>query len=136
MPASFGLRATAILLDYILTLLVFVLFIFLTLIFRNLLPKIANLISIVGYVATVGFILWNRIFLCVKEGQSIGQRLVGIKIILNDGSAPGYRTIALRHLIGYPLSLFCAGLGFLWMIIEPKQRGWHDKLAGTLVIKS
>lgn len=135
-PASFGLRASAILIDYILTLLIFGLFILLTLIFRSLLPSMINVISIIGNLATVAFILWNRIFLCVKEGQSIGQKLVGIKIINKDGSAPGYRTIALRHLVGYPLSLFCAGLGFLWMIIDPKQRGWHDKLAGTVVVKS
>jgi uncharacterized RDD family membrane protein YckC len=134
-PASFGLRATAILIDYILTLVVFGLFLLLTSIFRNLLPSIANLFSIIGYLATIGFIVWNRIFLCVKEGQSLGQKLVGIKIINKDGSAPGYRTIALRHLVGYPLSFFCAGLGFLWMIIDPKQRGWHDKLAGTLIVK-
>ncbi len=134
-PASFGLRATAILIDYILTLLVFALFVLLTAIFRNLLPSMANLISMVGFIVTVVFILWNRIFLCVKEGQSLGQKMVGIKIIHNDGSAPGYRTIALRHLIGYPLSLICVGLGFLWMIIDSKQRGWHDNLAGTLIVK-
>lgn len=135
-PASIGLRASAILIDYILTLLVFGLFILLTLIFRSLFPALINVISMIGNLATVAFILWNRIFLCVKEGQSIGQKLVGIKIINTDGSAPGYRTIALRHLVGYPLSLFCAGLGFLWMIIDPKQRGWHDKLAGTIIVKS
>ena len=134
-PANFGLRATAILIDYILTLLVFAFFLVLTSICRSLVPSIANLISIVGYIATISFIVWNRIFLCVKEGQSIGQKLVGIKIINQDGSAPGYRTILLRHLVGYPLSFFCAGLGFLWMIIDPKQRGWHDKLSNTLVVK-
>ncbi|MEK6734314.1 MAG: RDD family protein [Pseudomonadota bacterium] len=26
-------------------------------------------------------------------------------------------------------------LGYLWIVFDPKKQGWHDKLAGTLVIK-
>lgn len=135
-PANFGLRAAAFLVDYILTLLILGVAISLALIFKNLFSTLSNWIINLGYLAAIGFIVWNWGYLNVRDGQRIGQRLVGIKTVCADGRLLGYRNIVLRHLIGYPLSLLCVGLGFLWMVIDPKQRGWHDKLAGTLIVKS
>ncbi len=135
-PASLGLRAAAFLVDYILTLLILGVAISLAMIFKNAFPSVASWIINLGYVAMLGFVVWNWGYLNVRDGQRIGQRLVGVKITCADGSVLGYRTIVLRHLLGYPLSLLCVGLGFLWIILDPKQRGWHDKLAGTLVVKS
>jgi uncharacterized RDD family membrane protein YckC len=28
------------------------------------------------------------------------------------------------------------GLGLIWVAFDPKKQGWHDKLAGTVVIRS
>ena len=135
-PANFGLRAAAFLVDYILTLLILGVAISLALIFKNLFPTLSTWIVNLGYLAAIGFVVWNWGYLNVRDGQRIGQRLVGIKTICADGGVLGYRNIVLRHLVGYPLSLLCVGLGFLWMVVDPKQRGWHDKLAGTLIVKS
>ncbi|HEX4951717.1 MAG TPA: RDD family protein [Blastocatellia bacterium] len=135
-PASLGLRAAAFLVDYILTLLILGVAISIAMIFKSGFPTVANWIVNLGYLAVAGFIIWNWGILTVRDGQRVGQRLVGIRIIRADGGYLGYRTILLRHLLGYPLSLLCLGLGFLWIIIDPKQRGWHDKLAGTLVVRN
>ena len=35
----------------------------------------------------------------------------------------------------YYLSLMPVGLGFFWIGFDAKKQGWHDKLAGTVVIK-
>jgi uncharacterized RDD family membrane protein YckC len=37
--------------------------------------------------------------------------------------------------LGYYVSLFAFGLGFLWVAFDPRKQGWHDKLAGTVVIR-
>ncbi len=37
--------------------------------------------------------------------------------------------------IGYFVSLIPFGLGFLWIAFDSRKQGWHDKMAGTLVIK-
>ncbi len=37
--------------------------------------------------------------------------------------------------LGYYLSILGLGLGFLWIIWDKRKQGWHDKLAGTLVIR-
>ncbi len=135
-PASLGLRAAALLVDYILTLLILGVAISVAMIFKGAFPTVANWIINLGYAAAIGFVFYNWGYLNVRDGQRIGQRLVGVKTICADGSVLGYRTIAIRHLLGYPLSLLCLGLGFLWIIVDSKQRGWHDKLAGTLIVKS
>ncbi len=38
--------------------------------------------------------------------------------------------------LGYFVSIIPFGLGLLWVAFDPKKQGWHDKLAGTVVIRS
>lgn len=35
----------------------------------------------------------------------------------------------------FPAVGFVGLLGFLWMIWDPRKQGWHDKIAGTYVVK-
>ena len=37
--------------------------------------------------------------------------------------------------LGYFVSIIPFGLGLLWVAFDPKKQGWHDKLAGTVVIR-
>ncbi len=37
--------------------------------------------------------------------------------------------------LGYYLSILGLGLGFFWIMWDKRKQGWHDKLAGTLVIR-
>ena len=37
--------------------------------------------------------------------------------------------------LGYFVSLLPLGMGFLWIAFDSRKQGWHDKIAGTLVIK-
>jgi uncharacterized RDD family membrane protein YckC len=47
---------------------------------------------------------------------------------------------SLRQMIGryfaYFVSTLPFGLGFLWIAFDRKKQGWHDKLAGTVVVKA
>jgi len=38
--------------------------------------------------------------------------------------------------LGYFVSTIPLGLGLIWVAFDPKKQGWHDKLAGTVVIRS
>lgn len=135
--ASIGLRCSAFLLDYILTMIVPAITVLIAVsVKRRLgLSGAANTILLVGYAATTALILFNNIYLCKRDGQSFGKRFIGIRIVRADGSHPGYRTAIIRHLIGIPLSALCGGLGLCWALWDARQQGWHDKLAGTLVVK-
>jgi len=36
---------------------------------------------------------------------------------------------------GYYVSGLILALGFIWIAFDKRKQGWHDKLAGTLVIR-
>ncbi|MGA7985503.1 MAG: RDD family protein [Burkholderiales bacterium] len=36
--------------------------------------------------------------------------------------------------LGYFVSIVPLGLGFLWIAFDRKKRGWHDLIAGTVVV--
>ena len=36
---------------------------------------------------------------------------------------------------GYFVSTIPFGLGLLWVAFDPKKQAWHDKIAGTVVIR-
>ena len=78
--------------------------------------------SIVYY---IGF--WSN------DGQTMGKTVVGLKVIRTDGSRLSVGRALLRY-IGYIINAFLFSIGFLWAAFDPKRQGWHDKLAGTLVV--
>ena len=49
--------------------------------------------------------------------------------------APATSGQYLLRYLGYYISLIPFGLGFLWVGIDPRKQGWHDKIASTVVIK-
>jgi uncharacterized RDD family membrane protein YckC len=39
-----------------------------------------------------------------------------------------------RALGGF-LSLIAAGLGFIWVAFDDEKQAWHDKIAGTTIVR-
>jgi uncharacterized RDD family membrane protein YckC len=67
-------------------------------------------------------------------GQTLGMRAVKLRIVRErDGGAIGFGVSLLRFW-GWILSVFLFGLGFLWIAFDTRKRGWHDRIAGTIVI--
>jgi uncharacterized RDD family membrane protein YckC len=81
------------------------------------------------------FLVFNFIFLAGRTGQTVGKRLIGIRIITVDQRRATTKQIVMRHILGYPLSMAVFTLGFLWLLWDRRQQGWHDKMAGTLVVR-
>jgi uncharacterized RDD family membrane protein YckC len=50
------------------------------------------------------------------------------------GQAPTTRQDLIRY-FGYLLSVMPLGLGYLWVAFDPRKQGFHDKLAGTVVVR-
>jgi uncharacterized RDD family membrane protein YckC len=42
---------------------------------------------------------------------------------------------ALGRYLSYFLSVLGLFVGYLWVGFDPKKQGWHDHLAGTVVIR-
>ena len=59
-----------------------------------------------------------------------------IKVVLKDtGEVPGYTKAFLRELVGKFVSSLVLGLGYFSVLWDKDKQGWHDKMAGTVVIK-
>ncbi|RTE86357.1 MULTISPECIES: RDD family protein [Gammaproteobacteria] len=43
---------------------------------------------------------------------------------------------AVARYFAYIVSILSFGLGFIWVGIDHKKRGWHDMLVGTVVIRN
>lgn len=72
-------------------------------------------------------------FICASTP---GKMAISAKIVdAATGQRPKPRQFILRYL-GYYLSALPLGLGFLWVAIDSRKQGWHDKLAGTVVIRT
>ena len=94
-------------------------------------------LSIWGVLAfgVVGFVLGGSAFVAFwgLVGQTPGMRLLSIRLDVAGSREVGFRR-ALKRLLAVPLALLPAALGFLAILVSPERRGWHDKIAGTMVV--
>ena len=61
---------------------------------------------------------------------------MAVKAIIVDfktGNAPTIKQSIIRY-FGYMVSMIPLCLGFIWVCWDNKKQGWHDKMAGTVVI--
>lgn len=69
-------------------------------------------------------------------GQTIGNRVCGIRIADVDSGGPiPYSRALIRHLMSY-VSALPIVLGYLWMLWQPQKQTWHDMVARTLVVRT
>lgn len=63
-----------------------------------------------------------------------GKMAISAQIVdAKTGEKPTLQQYIVRY-IGYFVALIPLGLGILWVAWDKKKQGWHDKLAGTVVI--
>lgn len=134
--AGFGLRYGAWMFDFLITLIAIMVFTFAVTAAsrRSVVGSNSDLLIVAGL--TLLLFVLNFVVLAGTGGQTAGMRILGIYIIRVDGRPFSLKQAAVRHLLGYPLSTAAFFLGFLWMLWDPQQQGWHDKLAGTIVVMS
>jgi uncharacterized RDD family membrane protein YckC len=98
--------------------------------------------SALGQSATVGAIIIVTIFYGVfylwllSKGMTPGKWLLDDRVVEKiRGDYPGFWKMFLREVIGKFISGLFLGLGYLWAIWDKDNQAWHDKIAGTVVIK-
>ncbi len=83
---------------------------------------------------TISLLLAYLIGLWTWRGTTIGNIVFGLKIVRTDGQ-PLTLGVAIVRALASLLSLAVMGLGFFWIIWDPEKQAWHDKIAGTLVVR-
>jgi uncharacterized RDD family membrane protein YckC len=65
-----------------------------------------------------------------------GKIAIGARIVdAETGGKPSTWQLIIRYL-GYYVSTIPLFVGLIWVAFDPRKQGWHDKLAGTVVVRS
>lgn len=72
----------------------------------------------------------------INRQATPGKMAISTKIVdAVSGNAPTNGQMIGRY-FAYFISTIPLCLGFLWITFDRKKQGWHDKLAGTVVVRS
>ena len=74
----------------------------------------------------IGFWTW--------KGTTVGGIICQLRVVRVDGEPVRFIDAVVRGLSSI-LSLAVLGLGGLWILKDPERQAWHDKVAGTYVVK-
>ncbi len=61
--------------------------------------------------------------------------LVSAKIVDAKTGQPASTGQLIGRYFAYIVSTLPLMLGFIWIAFDPRKQGWHDKLAGTIVVR-
>lgn len=121
--AGFMIRMGALFLDIVLVGI-------LCAMFSNFLPRMYHFTPAHFLIplAIYGAVMWKL------RGTTIGGIVCGLKVVRVDNREIDWPTAVVRSLSCF-LSMAVAGLGFIWMLIDDDRQTWHDKIAGTTVVR-
>ena len=74
----------------------------------------------------VGFWTW--------KGTTVGGIILQLRLVRVDGERLRFIDTLVRGLSGI-FSIVALGIGYLWMLRDSQHQTWHDKIAGTYVVK-
>ena len=91
----------------------------------------ASISQAIALAVSIGYhwYFWTR-----RDGQTPGKFALRIRVVKADGTPIG-DTDAVIRAIGYNVSSFVFGLGYIWAIFDKNNQTWHDKLARTYVVR-
>ena len=131
--AGFGRRAVAFLLDWLIAIVILVPLLVVGFGMRevSLDPTEHSwdlLVPVAIGVVVVGF--WRY---C---GATPGKMALALKIVdASSGARPSTLRLVVRFL-AYFVSALPLYLGFIWIAVDRRKQGWHDKIARTIVVNS
>jgi uncharacterized RDD family membrane protein YckC len=92
-------------------------------------PLLEQVYRLVLAAITAGYfgLAWTR------GGQTLGMASWRLRVEREDGRLLGWGD-TLRRLAAALLSWLPFGLGYLWVLVDPERRAWHDRLSATRVV--
>jgi uncharacterized RDD family membrane protein YckC len=78
--------------------------------------------------AAYGAVMWK------VRGSTIGGIVFDLRVVRLDGREVDWETAIVRALSCF-LSMVVVGLGFFWIAFDANHQAWHDKIAGTVVVR-
>jgi uncharacterized RDD family membrane protein YckC len=91
------------------------------------------LLTVVGYLAAIGVVLWNA-YQGGATGYSIGKGVLGIKLIGDKTGQPIGGGLAIGRYFLHILDGLPCYLGYFWPLWDAKKQTFADKILSTVVI--
>lgn len=78
--------------------------------------------------------LYTTVWMSTTNGQTLGKRLLGIRVVKLDGLRINW-WIAFERAGGYAAGFATGLLGFAQVYWDPNRQAIHDRIAGTVVVR-
>ena len=88
---------------------------------------------IAAFLGSMFFFGLYAAFLWTLIDKTLGQALLGLRVLRTNGDRLTFAR-SVRRAIGYFLASLPLFIGFLWVLVDDRRQGWHDKLADTVVV--
>ncbi|MBL7159198.1 signal peptidase I [Candidatus Microgenomates bacterium] len=87
---------------------------------------------------TIYFVLFiaYSTYMLGRYGATFGKKNQRLTVVSSDYKTIGYGRALVRESIGKFVSSLILNIGYLWLIIDKKRQGWHDKISKTLVVQA
>ncbi len=99
------------------------------------LPRQGSLFLTLYLLATVLAGMAYSVWFHGSVGQTPGKMILGLRVIGTTGEPIGFGIAFLRW-AGTFVSALPFWLGYLWIALDARKQGWHDKIAATLVVRT
>ncbi|WP_410604250.1 RDD family protein [Amycolatopsis sp. lyj-90] len=129
--AHWGLRAAGTLIDFG---PIVVLPVVGAIIATNVSSVIGGVIAGIGYLAGLVWTVYNRWFKMGTTGQSLGKKILKIKLVREADGQPIGPLMAFVRDLCHNLDGWVCGLGYLWPLWDQKKQTFADKILSTVVV--
>jgi len=98
---------------------------------------LANVPIVAGFVAAVAGSL-TYFVLCETRmaGQSPGKQAFGIRVVPDGRRGPVAHGEALVRPVAFVATTLMLGASLVAILWDPRRRAWHDRISGTVVVRS
>lgn len=128
--------AGARLVGYIVDIIIMTIAIVVAVIIFGLLAVVLPILGVIGiFIAVLLIPLAYFPYFWSKSGQTPGQKMMGIKVVRDADGGPVSMGSAILRLLGYWVSGLVFYIGYIWIFVDKRKRGWFDLIAGTVVVK-
>ncbi len=93
----------------------------------------STVIMLVVFIILLAYIVAQLILFL--KGKSIGKAILGLQVVSStDGKPFRFWKMFFRECFVKSASGSVFGLGYIWILVDEKNRGWHDKILDSYVV--
>lgn len=83
------------------------------------------------YLLGISFVFFGWFW--THGGQTLGMRAWNLYLVKADGKFINWRTAFIRFAVAI-VSWVALGLGFTWILLNKRNRSWHDIASGSQIV--